>query len=227
MDGDAAQMLMMGKFKELDSVEEEEESTYRFSGNVDDAKEKGVVESTVEQLVSENPMLYGGDNVLLNISSHSLGLSNHGGRLPNYVEPNPAANREYSFRERIVGWVCLFLAIMSGSLIGPMFRYIQDRGITPVLAASWRCQCMSIILIPLALLERTVDPTKRVKWFSSNSELKGPIILYVALAGIGWAGNLLLWWVVMWLLACMYVCMCMYIYIYVSCCLHCHPRYSD
>lgn len=64
--------------------------------------------------------------------------------------------------------------------------------ITPLLAASWRGQCMSIFLIPMALIE-SMYPSKRVNWLEVKPGLPYPIIVHTVFSGIAWSGNLLFW----------------------------------
>lgn len=100
----------------------------------------------------------------------------------------------YSFRQLLMGWSSMFLAVMAGSLIGPMFKYLQNRGIASMLAASWRCQCMMILLIPLAIMERMYGKNAVTDWTARKPNLSFPVGVHVLIAGIGWAGNLLFWY---------------------------------
>jgi hypothetical protein len=36
-----------------------------------------------------------------------------------------------------LGWIALFCAILSGSAIGPMFKYMEEHNINPAQAAAW------------------------------------------------------------------------------------------
>lgn len=91
---------------------------------------------------------------------------------------------------KLLGWSAMFLAMMSGASIGPMFKYLENHSIAPLMAASWRCQCMLIFLIPLAFVESKFNPTQ---WFEVKPGLKYPVIVYIIIAGVSWAGNLLSW----------------------------------
>jgi len=98
-----------------------------------------------------------------------------------------------SWKERIAAWISLILAIFSGSLIGPAFKYMAKHNIKPILAAAWRCQCMCIFLIPLAIIERVSNKMNKVEWFSKKSDLNYSILTHVIIAGIAWCVNLLFW----------------------------------
>ena len=96
-------------------------------------------------------------------------------------------------KDKLLGWIALILAVISGSSIGPMFKYMENQNILPLMAASWRCQCMLFFLIPLAIIEINSNPLNYVKYFEKKEELKYPIIIYILIAGLSWAGNLLSW----------------------------------
>jgi drug/metabolite transporter (DMT)-like permease len=91
---------------------------------------------------------------------------------------------------KALGWVAMFLAMMSGASIGPMFKYLENQHIAPLMAASWRCQCMLFFLIPMAAIESKYNPTQ---WFETKPGLTYPVIVYILIAGVSWAGNLLSW----------------------------------
>ena len=79
-----------------------------------------------------------------------------------------------SFIESIKAWVCLSLAIMSGAAIGPMFKFMASRNIKPALSASWRCQCMVIFLVPIALFEIRGEQKQGrspIEWFKKKPGL--------------------------------------------------------
>jgi drug/metabolite transporter (DMT)-like permease len=88
------------------------------------------------------------------------------------------------------GWFAMFLAMMSGASIGPMFKYLENQNISPLMAASWRCQCMLFFLVPLAIIESKYNPTQ---WMEIKPGLTYPVIVYILIAGVTWAGNLLSW----------------------------------
>jgi uncharacterized membrane protein len=95
------------------------------------------------------------------------------------------------FYSKLIGWFAMFLAMMSGASIGPMFKYLENQNIAPLMAASWRCQCMLIFLIPLAFIETKFHSTQ---WFETKPGLGYPVIVYILIAGVSWAGNLLSWY---------------------------------
>jgi hypothetical protein len=190
--------ISMGKFSRLYDLEDTSISIYTSTrsnegGGMDSStrfKKLASSEAGAEVMGSINPLHGLEDSHMSSDTDGNLTCSSSG--------PSGGHERstEMSIQQRLVGWTCLFLAIMSGSLIGPMFRYIQNEGIAPVLAASWRCQCMSLFLSTLAIFERCSSRTNRVAWLAPNADLNGrPILLYVCIAGMGWAGNLLLWYV--------------------------------
>lgn len=98
-----------------------------------------------------------------------------------------------AFIDKLLAWLSMVLAILSGSSIGPMFKYMQKGGISPCLAASWRCQCMFIFLAPLAILERLRNDNAKVNFLAKKPDLTFPVFGHVIIAGMVWAGNLLFW----------------------------------
>jgi drug/metabolite transporter (DMT)-like permease len=93
----------------------------------------------------------------------------------------------------VVGWIAMVLAIFSGAGSGPMFKYMEEHGIAPVLAGAWRCQCMSIFLIPLAFLEIWKNNGETIKFFDRKEDLPFPVWVHTVIAGMLWSGTLLLW----------------------------------
>src|SRR3569623_2067189 len=88
----------------------------------------------------------------------------------------------------------MFLAILSGASIGPVFKYMETQHIHPLQAAAWRCTCMSIWLTPFAVIEALKSsPEMRMTWFTKYPDLPFPVYVLVLFAGIVWAGNLLTW----------------------------------
>ena len=97
-------------------------------------------------------------------------------------------------KETLLAWISMLLAIMSGSSIGPLFKFLNDRGVPPMRAASWRCQCMVIWLAPLAMLEYYVTPAdQQPSWSARKEDLYFQLWVHVLIAGILWAANLLAW----------------------------------
>ena len=100
----------------------------------------------------------------------------------------------------IVAWFCMFLGICSDATIGPAFKLMKERHIPVILAASWRCQCMVLILIPLVLIEMKTSAVRpfseqfRWIWGEENDEKRPGTARWATFtAGLGWAGNLLFW----------------------------------
>lgn len=101
--------------------------------------------------------------------------------------------KENKIRDLLLAWFSMVLAICSGSAIGPMFKYMEQNKIPPFLSASWRCQCMIIFLLPMALLESRLDTGASIHWWERAPDLSFPLFVYVFAAGMGWVGNLLFW----------------------------------
>jgi drug/metabolite transporter (DMT)-like permease len=97
------------------------------------------------------------------------------------------------WRSFILAWVSVILAVLAGASIGPAFKYMSHHGIRSCLSASWRCQCMLIFLLPIAVFEAISDKNKRVDWFARKPDLKYPVIVHVLFSGLAWSGNLLSW----------------------------------
>jgi hypothetical protein len=118
------------------------------------------------------------------------------GGVINFEETQPEEPKveKHTLGQLVMGWASMFLAVMAGSLIGPMFKYMQNHGVASMLAASWRCQCMSILLIPLAIMERMYSKNASTDWTARKPDLSFPIYMHVLIAGAGWAGNLLFWY---------------------------------
>lgn len=94
----------------------------------------------------------------------------------------------------ILAWLCMFCAIVVGSSIGPIFKYMQWHHISPCLAASWRCQCMVIFLIPAAIIERNFSSIRnRIDWLEKKPDLQYPLFVHTFFAGLAWTGNLVCW----------------------------------
>ena len=111
---------------------------------------------------------------------------------------------------KYVAWGCMLLAILSGAAIGPAFKVMESFNVPPLLAASWRCQCMSFVLLPLAWLESYCKGAARqpVAWMSippppergsphagdgKAGKAQYRLVTYMLLAGAGWGINLLAW----------------------------------
>ena len=97
---------------------------------------------------------------------------------------------EYTF---VIGWIAMVLAIFSGAGSGPMFKYMEENGVAPSLAAAWRCQCMSIFLVPLAVVEIIQNNGNTIKFLDRKPDLPYPVYVHTLFAGLLWSGTLLLW----------------------------------
>ena len=138
-------------------------------------------------------------NVLSTVSHHGTEIINfddssseHGHVFEVVVEPGNEQTKT-SILEILKAWLCLTLAVLSGAAIGPMFKYMNHEHIRPALSASWRCQCMTIFLVPLGIIEATYGSQKRVEWFSKTEDLPYAIWVHIAFAAVAWAVNLLSW----------------------------------
>lgn len=89
-----------------------------------------------------------------------------------------------------VGWTAMLLAIMSSAATTPMFKYLEESGVRPGLAACWRSQAMSIFLLPIAALE-AVTTGQYIKAWERRPDLDYQIYVHVCFAGLGWAASLL------------------------------------
>jgi drug/metabolite transporter (DMT)-like permease len=101
--------------------------------------------------------------------------------------------QEQSWRDFLLAWFCMIVAIFAGASIPPVFKYLTKSGIRPCLAASWRCQCMTLILAPMALIESYSDKKYKVDWFAKKPDLPFPVIVHVLFSGLAWGGNLTMW----------------------------------
>jgi drug/metabolite transporter (DMT)-like permease len=101
--------------------------------------------------------------------------------------------QKQSWRDFLLAWFCMIVAIFAGASVPPVFKYLARSGIRPCLAASWRCQCMALIIAPLALIESYSDKKYKVDWFAKKPDLPFPVIVHVLFSGLAWGGNLLMW----------------------------------
>lgn len=95
-----------------------------------------------------------------------------------------------------LAWLSMILAVISGSAIGPAFKWFEQHGIHELLTASWRCQVMAIILLPLAIIEaRYLNHPWH--WLTlkrpADPDLKYPVWTYILTAGLAWSLNLCCW----------------------------------
>lgn len=100
-----------------------------------------------------------------------------------------------SIGKAVFDWMAMALAIIAGASIGPVFKYMEQHDISACLACSWRCQCMCVFLIPLAFVEMYVHGSRgnKTSWFARIPELSYPLYVYIFIAGVAWAANLMLW----------------------------------
>lgn len=104
--------------------------------------------------------------------------------------------KKHQLMNIILAWIALVVAVVSGSAIGPTFKYMESvRGISPILAATWRLETMTLWLIPFAAIESLANrgQVEKVPWFSRQPGLLFPVIVHVFIAGILWAINLVTW----------------------------------
>ena len=87
----------------------------------------------------------------------------------------------------------MILAVLAGSAIGPAFKWMEEHNIHELLAASWRCQVMALILIPLAVIEAKFFSSPLWLSWEKKPDLRYPVFVYVLVAGMAWGINLVLW----------------------------------
>jgi drug/metabolite transporter (DMT)-like permease len=89
-----------------------------------------------------------------------------------------------------VGWTAMLLAILSSAATTPMFKYLEESGVSPGLAACWRSQAMSVFLVPIAVVE-ALTTGQHIKAWERRPDLEYQIFVHVGFAGLGWAASLL------------------------------------
>eukprot|EP00823_Brevimastigomonas_motovehiculus_P004725 TRINITY_DN3221_c0_g1_i1.p1 TRINITY_DN3221_c0_g1~~TRINITY_DN3221_c0_g1_i1.p1 ORF type:complete len:872 (+),score=233.45 TRINITY_DN3221_c0_g1_i1:109-2724(+) len=95
--------------------------------------------------------------------------------------------------QMIVAWISLCIGILCMSAIGPTFVYVTQMGVTPLMAVTWRCECMLIFVWVPALIEFfRASKEERRKWVATKP---GDIhvLWYVYGNGLSWGTSLLLW----------------------------------
>jgi len=105
-------------------------------------------------------------------------------------------NKFTLYKHNVFTWLSLFASIGSGALTGPIFKYIQNHNIQPILAVTWRCACMLFFLIPGTIIERILNKKKYndfIKDYFITEKSKYPLILYVIISSIGWSFTLFFW----------------------------------
>jgi hypothetical protein len=65
---------------------------------------------------------------------------------------------------------------------------MRSNDIPMLLAASWRCQCMCVFLLPLAWIEHVfwLAPQDKPQWLAYKPDLMFPVFVHVILAGLFW-----------------------------------------
>lgn len=94
------------------------------------------------------------------------------------------------FQSSVLAWASMILGVLSGSTIGPIFKFVEQRGVGAMMAASWRNQAMLVFLIPLALVESKYEvyaQKQQVSMFSTPHGLRYPLLAYVLMDGVAWA----------------------------------------
>jgi drug/metabolite transporter (DMT)-like permease len=92
----------------------------------------------------------------------------------------------------ILGTGSMIIAILTNALSGPAFKYIENNGIKPSLAAAWRGHCMLFFLIPIAYFEY-LKTNQTIQYFDRKPDLQYQVYVHVLFAGLGWSGTLLFW----------------------------------
>ena len=108
----------------------------------------------------------------------------------NIISKDHNDQQPHTWQQLVLAWSGMVGGVIGFSSVGPVFKYLEDNGISPSLTASWRCQCMAILLLPPAVLESRYQP---IEWFARKDDLRFPVWVYVVIAGLAWAANLLLW----------------------------------
>jgi drug/metabolite transporter (DMT)-like permease len=109
------------------------------------------------------------------------------------ADEKQSCEQNQSWRNFLLACFSMAVAILAGASVPPVFKYLARNGIRPCLAASWRCQCMAVIIAPLALIESYSDKKYKVDWFAKKPDLPFPVIVHVLFSGLAWGGNLLMW----------------------------------
>lgn len=90
--------------------------------------------------------------------------------MPLLPPPTPSADlqRGSNANRWMVFWssVSLVVAVASMSAVGPLFLFLQQRGISPILACAWRNQTMVLFLLPPAIIEWLRVPASQRAWES-------------------------------------------------------------
>jgi drug/metabolite transporter (DMT)-like permease len=92
-------------------------------------------------------------------------------------------------------WAALIVACICMAAVGPAFKYLQQRGITPLLSAVWRTQSMLLFLVPPLCIELY----RQTRSLSDRAQLKAMFtenrtaLWCTLLGGCFWGLSLALW----------------------------------
>jgi drug/metabolite transporter (DMT)-like permease len=98
-----------------------------------------------------------------------------------------------SYSTTLLAWVSILLATISGAAIGPTFKDMEELSVPPVLAVSWRCQCMIVFLIPILIYQYYDPKIPKIQWMKVYPGLRYPYIYYIVLDSIAWSLNVISW----------------------------------
>ncbi|KAF0852337.1 mitochondrial RhaT domain-containing protein [Andalucia godoyi] len=90
-------------------------------------------------------------------------------------------------------WMSLGIAVFAMSAVGPAFKYLESRGLAPLLASAWRTQTMILFLIPCVSGEFLY-----LKWSAKRNVFRELLLYPTAVActcagGVLWGLSLALW----------------------------------
>ncbi len=87
-------------------------------------------------------------------------------------DPDSEAGKRKHRRLVLIAWVSLVLAVLTWSIMGPSFVYLNRKGVQPILAAAWRHQAVVMfVLIPMLIEYRRFPKDRRWRWFARFEEL--------------------------------------------------------
>lgn len=85
---------------------------------------------------------------------------------------NEEERRKYSRMVKIA-YICLIIATCFYAFMGPSFVYLNKKGVTPLLGASWRHQSVTFyVLFPMFYEIWKASKGKRRRWLTTFSDLK-------------------------------------------------------
>jgi hypothetical protein len=56
-------------------------------------------------------------------------------------------SRQPSRMEKFFGYVGLCVGILANTCVGPMFKYMNQLGVSPCLSSAWRNECILIYVV--------------------------------------------------------------------------------